>query len=62
MRVHHLRERVDDQQAIAFTELPHALIYANDEADVDVYRAELDKFRQSAIFGDKASAFIRSLR
>lgn len=54
-------DRDDDQAPVAFVETPHAAIYASEPGDVDTYRAELARFRESAVFGDDAAGIIRSL-
>ncbi|MGH3237928.1 MAG: helix-turn-helix domain-containing protein, partial [Streptosporangiaceae bacterium] len=45
------QDRIDDQPPFAIVETPHASLYANDPADVEVYRSQLAAFRQSAVYG-----------
>ena len=40
-------------------ETPHASLYANDPADVEVYRGQMAAFRQSAVFGAEALKVVR---
>ena len=54
-------DRDDDQAPVVVIETPHAALYVGEPADVDIYRAELARFRQSAVFGDEAAAIIRKL-
>lgn len=52
--------RVDGQPVVA-VETPHAALYASDPADVELYRDQLALFRQSAIHGSEAVAFLRAI-
>ena len=47
-------DRIDDQPPFAIVETPHASLYANDPADVAIYRDQLADFRQSAVYGAEA--------
>jgi hypothetical protein len=47
-------DRLDGQPPFAIVETPHASLYANDPADVELYRDQLAAFRQSAVYGGKA--------
>ena len=47
-------DRIDDLPPFAIVETPHASAYANDPADVEIYRTQLAAFRQSAVYGDEA--------
>ena len=42
-------------------ETPHASVYANDPADVQVYRDQLAAFRESAVYGDDALKIVRRI-
>jgi transcriptional regulator with XRE-family HTH domain len=54
-------DRDDDQPAVAFVETPHAALYATEPSDVEIYRGELARFRESAVHGDDAIEFVRAL-
>jgi transcriptional regulator with XRE-family HTH domain len=54
-------DRDDDQAPVVFIETPHAAVFVSEPADVELYRAELKRFRESAAFGDEALAIIRAL-
>ena len=54
-------DRSDAQQPVVAVETPHASLYASDAVDVEIYRAQLALFRQSAIYGADALAFIRAI-
>lgn len=54
-------DRHDDQAPVVVIETPHAALYVGEPADVDIYRTELARFRQSAVFGEDAAAIIRKL-
>jgi transcriptional regulator with XRE-family HTH domain len=54
-------DRDDDQAPVVSIETPHAALYVSEPADVDIYRGELARFRQSAVFGAAAAAIIREL-
>jgi transcriptional regulator with XRE-family HTH domain len=47
-------DRIDDQPPFAIVETPHASLYANDPADIAIYRSQLAAFRQSAVYGAEA--------
>ena len=47
-------DRLDGQPPFAIVETPHASLYANDPADVELYRDQLAAFRQSAVYGGEA--------
>jgi hypothetical protein len=46
---------------VVAVETPHASLYASDAADVELYRDQLALFRQSAIYGADALAFVRAI-
>ena len=54
-------DRSDGQPPVVAVETPHASLYASDAADVELYRDQLALFRQSAIYGAEALAFIRAI-
>jgi transcriptional regulator with XRE-family HTH domain len=54
-------DRSDDQEPVAFIETPHAAIYISDPGDVDIYRRELARFGESAVYGEDAVAMIREV-
>jgi len=54
-------DRSDGQPPVVAVETPHASLYAGDAADVELYRDQLALFRQSAIYGADALAFIRAI-
>jgi len=54
-------DRDDDQPPVVFVETPHAALYASEPADIEIFRSELARFRQSAIYGAAALTFIRDL-
>ena len=54
-------DRGDGQPPVVAVETPHASLYASDVADVELYRDQLALFRQSAIYGADALAFIRAI-
>ena len=54
-------DRSDGQPPVVAVETPHASLYAGDAADVELYRDQLALFRQSAIHGAEALAFIRAI-
>ena len=54
-------DRLEDQPAVVSVETPHALVYANDPADVQVYQRDLEAFRQSAVFGNEALDIVRAI-
>ena len=54
-------DRSDGQPPVVAVETPHASLYASDAADVELYRDQLALFRQSAIHGAEALAFIRAI-
>jgi transcriptional regulator with XRE-family HTH domain len=54
-------DRNDGEPPVVAVEVPHALLYASDADDVELYRDQLALFRQSAIYGPDALAFIRSI-
>jgi transcriptional regulator with XRE-family HTH domain len=54
-------DRIDDQPPFAIVETPHASLYANDPADVEVYRDQLAAFRQSAVYGAEALEVVRRI-
>lgn len=54
-------DRNDGEPSVVAVEVPHALLYASDANDVELYRDQLALFRQSAICGLDALDFIRSI-
>jgi transcriptional regulator with XRE-family HTH domain len=54
-------DRIDAQPPFAIVETPHASLYANDPADVEVYRDQLAAFRQSAVYGAEALDIVRHI-
>ncbi len=54
-------DRSGGQPPVVAVETPHASLYASDAADVELYRDQLALFRQSAIHGAEALAFIRAI-
>jgi transcriptional regulator with XRE-family HTH domain len=54
-------DRTGDQQPLAVVEIPHASLYASDPADVALYREQLDRLRQSAVYGAGALDIVRSI-
>jgi hypothetical protein len=54
-------DRENDRPAFVAMETPHASLDASDPADVDLYRRELARFRESAVFGDDALALVRAI-
>ena len=54
-------DRIDGQPPFAIVETPHASLYANDPADVELYRDQLAAFRQSAVYGAEALDVVRRI-
>ena len=54
-------DRTDDLPPFVIAETPHASVYANDPAGVQVYRDQLAGFRESAVYGDEALKFVRRI-
>ena len=54
-------DRIDDQPPFAIVETPHASLYANDPADIDIYRDQLAAFRESAVYGAEALEVVRHI-
>ena len=54
-------DRIDDLASFVIAETPHASVYANDPADVQVYRDQLAAFRESAVYGDDALKIVRRI-
>jgi transcriptional regulator with XRE-family HTH domain len=54
-------DRSDGHAPVVVIETPHAALHASDPADVDLYRDQLALFRQSALHGPEALAFVRSV-
>ncbi len=54
-------DRIDDLPPFVIAETPHASVYANDPADIAVYREQLAAFRESAVYGDEALAIVRRI-
>jgi hypothetical protein len=54
-------DRIDDLPPFAIAETPHASVYANDPADVQVYRDQLAAFRESAVYDDDALKIVRRI-
>jgi Domain of unknown function (DUF5753) len=53
--------RTGGQPPLAAAETPHASLYASDPADVALYREQLDRLRQSAVYGAAALGIVRSI-
>ena len=54
-------DRIDELPPFVIAETPHASVYANDPADVQVYRDQLAAFRESAVYGDDALKIVRRI-
>lgn len=54
-------DRIDDLPPFVIAETPHASVYANHPADVQVYRDQLAAFRESAVYGDEALKIVRRI-
>jgi hypothetical protein len=54
-------DRIDDLSPFVIAETPHASVYANHPADVQVYRDQFAAFRESAIYGDDALKIVRHI-
>jgi transcriptional regulator with XRE-family HTH domain len=54
-------DRIHDQPPVAAVETPHASLYASDPADVALYRDQLARFRESAVYGTDALNIVRSI-
>jgi transcriptional regulator with XRE-family HTH domain len=54
-------DRSDEQAPVVFIETPHTALLVSEPEDVEVYQAELKRFRESAVFGEEALAIIRAL-
>jgi transcriptional regulator with XRE-family HTH domain len=54
-------DRTDGELPVVAVEIPHALLYVGDAADVEIYRGQLALFRESALTGAEAIEFVRSL-
>jgi hypothetical protein len=54
-------DRTGGQPPLAAVETPHASLYASDPADVALYRKQLDRVRQSALYGADALNIVRSI-
>jgi uncharacterized protein DUF5753 len=54
-------DRTGGQPPLAAVETPHASLYASDPADVALYREQLDRLRQSAVYGAAALGIVRSI-
>ena len=54
-------DRIDDQPPFAIVETPHASLYANDPADVEIYRNQLAAFREAAVYGAEALEVVRRI-
>lgn len=54
-------DRTDGEPPVVAVEIPHALLYASDAADVELYREQLAQFRRSALTGAEAIEFVRLL-
>jgi len=54
-------DRIDDLPPFVIAETPHASVYANDPAGVQVYRDQLAAFRESAVYGDEALKIVRRI-
>jgi transcriptional regulator with XRE-family HTH domain len=54
-------DRIDGEAPFVVIETPHASMYANEAADVKLYRDQLARFRESAVFGAAALDIVRSI-
>jgi hypothetical protein len=54
-------DRTGGQPPLAAVATPHASLYASDPADVALYREQLDRLRQSALYGAGALNIARSI-
>jgi transcriptional regulator with XRE-family HTH domain len=54
-------DRIDDLPPFVIAETPHASVYPNGPADVQVYRDQLAAFRESAVYGDDALKIVRRI-
>jgi transcriptional regulator with XRE-family HTH domain len=54
-------DRIGGQAPFAVVEAPHASLYASDPPDVELYRDQLELFRQSAVWGDEALTVVRAI-
>jgi transcriptional regulator with XRE-family HTH domain len=54
-------DRLDELPPFVIAETPHASVYANDPADVQVYRDQIAAFRRSAIYGGGALEVVRRI-
>ena len=55
------KDRNDGDPPVVAIETPHSLLYASDAADVELYRDQLELFRQSAVNGADALNFVRAV-
>ena len=55
------QDRPGGQPPVAVIETPHASLYASDPADIAVYRDQLARLRQSAVYGTRALDIVRSI-
>ena len=54
-------DRTGGQPPVAVIETPHASLYASDPADIALYRDQLARLRQSAVYGADALHIVRSI-
>ena len=54
-------DRTGDQPPVAAVETPHASLHASDPADVALYRDQLARLRESAVYGAGALNIVRSI-
>ena len=54
-------DRADGEPPVVAVETAHAQLSATDPADVELYRNQLARFRESALTGPEAVEFVRSL-
>jgi hypothetical protein len=54
-------DRIDDLPPFVIAETPHASVYANDPADVQVDRDQLAAFQESAVYGGEALKIVRRI-
>jgi hypothetical protein len=54
-------DRSDGEPPVVVVEVPHAEMLVSDPADVEIYRDQLALFRQAALSGAEALAFLRSI-
>lgn len=54
-------DRTGDQEPVVIVETPHKAVAVSDPVGVELYRKELARFRESAVYGPEALAIVRSI-